>query len=147
MTWQFAAILVGALVLGIVLSLWQNRAYLNEINKMAKAHAGKDLKLVSGRSKGRLRGAVVVLLVDPNTRNIVAASSMVGSTIFSRLHSAPELCGDLATVADRATDKHMKKAAESAFEMLPAGLRPQPSQAASPKAGTRIRLPRPTTDI
>jgi hypothetical protein len=70
----------------------------------------------------------------------------VGSTIFTRLRPAPELRGPLATLAERATNKHIGKAAESALEMLPAGLRP----AARPTtdAGTpRIRLPKPTTSI
>ncbi len=147
MTWQFAAILISALVLGIVLSYWQNRVYLRHINEMARAHSGSDLKLVSGRSKGRLRGAVVVLVVDPTDRTIVAASSMVGSTIFSRFHPAPDLCGPMATVAERTTSKHLQKAAEDALQMLPAGLRPA-VQVAAPQAGrTRVRLPRPTTSI
>jgi DNA-binding transcriptional regulator of glucitol operon len=148
--WQFAALLLGALVLGIVLSLWQHRGYLAEVNAMAKANAGRDLRLVSGRGKGRLQGAVVVLLVDPRTMDIVEARAMVGATIFSRLKPAPELCGPLATVAERATNKHVKKAAESALEMLPAGLRPAPGPGASNTStapGTRIRLPRPKTSI
>ncbi|MGV8908826.1 MAG: transcriptional regulator GutM [Propionicimonas sp.] len=147
MVWQFAALLVGAMVLSIALSLWQHRIYLAEVNRLAKAHAGEDLRLVSGRSKGRLQGAVVVLLIDPNTRNIEAASAMVGATIFTRLRPAPELCGPMDTVADRATAKHTRKAALSALEMLPAGLRPAPQPAAADSERTRIRLPRPTTSI
>jgi len=50
-------------------------------------------------------------------------------------------------VADRATGKHTKKAAQSALEMLPAGLRPAPQAAATPAGRTPIRLPRPTTSI
>lgn len=147
MIWQFAALLLGAMVLSIGLSLWQHRVYIAEVNKMAKAHAGQDLKLVSGRSKGRLQGAVVVLLIDPNTRNIEAASAMLGATIFTRLRPAPELCGPMTTVATRATNKHTQKAAESALEMLPVGLRPAPRPAAAKAGRTRIRLPRPTTSI
>lgn len=147
MTWQFAAILLGALVLGVVLSQWQQRAYLGEVNKMAKAHAGQDLKLVSGRGKGRLRGAVVVFLIDPHTRTIVAASTMVGATIFSRLHPAPDLCGPLDTVTDRTTDKHTKQAAHNALDMLPAGLRPAPGLAVPNAGPAKIRLPRPKTSI
>jgi DNA-binding transcriptional regulator of glucitol operon len=147
MTWQFAAILLGALVLGIALSLWQHRRYIAEVNKLARANAGKDLRLVSGRSKGRLQGAVVVLLVDPTERTIVDASAMVGSTIFSRLRPAPELRGPMATVADRATNKHVRKAAGNALEMLPAGLRPAPRPVVTPDQAARTRLPRPTTSI
>ena len=147
MYWQFAALLLGAMVLSIGLSLWQHRIYLAEVNRLAKAHAGEDLRLVSGRSKGRLKGAVVVLLIDPNTRNIESASAMVGATIFTRLRPAPELCGPMDTVAERAGGKHMMKAAQSALEMLPAGLRPATLPTATPAAQARVRLPRPTTSI
>lgn len=147
MLWQFAALLLGALVLSIVLSLWQHRRYIADVNAMARAYAGQDLRLVSGRGKGRLQGAVVVLLLDPKTMEIAAASAMVGATIFSRLKPAPELCGPMATVADRATNKHVKKAAESALEMLPAGLRPASRPDTPQSTGTRTRLPRPEKSI
>jgi len=145
MMWEFAAILLAALVMSIVLSLWQHRRYIADVNAMARAHAGKDLRLVSGRSKGRLQGAVVVLLLDPKTMIVEEARSMVGSTIFTRLRPAPELRGPLATLAERATNQHVRKAAESAVEMLPAGLRPTSRVAATPAGSPRIRLPKPTT--
>ncbi len=143
--WEFAAILLAALVMSIVLSLWQHRRYIADVNAMAREHAGKDLRLVSGRSKGRLQGAVVVLLLDPKTMIVEEARSMVGSTIFTRLRPAPELRGPLASLADRATNQHVRKAAESALQMLPAGLRPTPRVAATPAGSPRIRLPKPTT--
>jgi len=147
MMWQFAAVLLAALVMSIVLSLWQHRRYIADVNTMARAHAGKDLRLVSGRSKGRLQGAVVVLLLDPKTMIVEDARAMLGSTIFTRLRPAPELRGPLASLAERATNKHMRKAAESALEMLPAGLRPAPDAPAKEAGTPRIRLPKPTTSI
>jgi glucitol operon activator protein len=147
MMWQFAAILLGALVLSIVLSLWQHRAYIAEVNTMAKAHAGEDLRLVSGRGKGRLRGAVVVLLIDPTTRTIVESRAMIGATVFSRLRPFPVLCGPMDSVAERATTEQVRKASLAALEMLPVGLRPKAAPAAPAPAGSRIRLPRPTTSI
>ncbi len=147
--WQFAAILLAALVIGIVSSLWQHRRYIAEVNKLAKAYAGRDLRLVSGRSKGRLQGAIVVLVLDPATMEVVDASAMVGATIFSRLKPAPELRGPVATLAERAANKHVQKAAASALQMLPPGLRPAvPASTPTTDApSARIRLPRPKTSI
>lgn len=153
MMWQFAALLLGALVLSMALSLWQHRAYLAEVNAIARAHAGQDLRLVSGRSQGRLKGVVVVFLIDPTTRNIVEARAMTGATIFSRLRSAPELCGPMDTMADRATTKQLKKAANSALEMLPAGPRATPHSTSSTTGRATdaatgritVRTPRHTT--
>ncbi len=140
MTWQFAALLIGALVASMMLSLWQHRRYTTQVNELARRHAGEDLKLVSGRGKGRLRGAVVVLLVNPRAGKVVEARKMVGSTVFSRLGPAPELVGSLARVASRATDKHVRLAVEAALQMLPAGSRPV---GVAPAARTRVPIPRP----
>lgn len=85
----FALFLVGALVANIGLSYWQSRAYTADINDLIRAHSGSALRLVSGRGKGWTRGAVVVLVVDPTTREVVQAKAMVGTTVFSRLHPAP----------------------------------------------------------
>jgi DNA-binding transcriptional regulator of glucitol operon len=142
MGWQFPAILIGAMVLSIVLSLWQHRKYINVVNQMARENAGRQLRLVSGRAKGRLRGAIVVLLVDPAAGEIVDARAMIGATIFARLHPAPELIGPVAGLAERVGDnKKVRKAAEAALGMLPqrAGV----PQAATPQTGRRaIRIPR-----
>ena len=140
MTWQFAAILIGALVASIVLSLWQHSAYLKAVNGMARANAGKQLKLVSGRATGRLRGSVAVLLVDPAAGQVVDAMAMTGSTIFARLKPAPTLVGELAGVSERAGEnKRLRSAVENALGMLPGA-----SGAPAPETngGGRIRIPR-----
>lgn len=121
MDWRFPAILLVALLLGIVLSLWQNRAYAAEINTLARAFAGnKGRRLVSGAGKGRLRGAVVVLVVDTAERQVLDARAMTGATIFSRLRPAPSLVGGLDDVIERATSKKMRLAIENALKLLPA---------------------------
>ncbi|MBI5027359.1 MAG: transcriptional regulator [Actinobacteria bacterium] len=102
MGWQFAAILIGARLASIALSLWQHSRYRKVVNEMARANAGRRLRLVSGRAKGRLRGAVAVLLVDPAAGEVVEARAMVGSTIFARLRPAPELAGPVSDVVARA---------------------------------------------
>ena len=57
MDWRFPAVLVLALVLSMVMSGVQMRAYMAQVNEIAKANAGKNLNLVSGRGKGAFRGA------------------------------------------------------------------------------------------
>lgn len=141
MTWQFAALLIGALVVSMLLSLWQHRRYTTEVNQLARQYAGQDLKLVSGRGKGRLKGAVVVLLVNPRAGKVVEARKMVGSTVFSRLGPAPELVGSLAGVAGRATDKYVRIAVEAALGMLPAAARPV--AAASHPGRPKVQIPKP----
>jgi DNA-binding transcriptional regulator of glucitol operon len=141
MGWEFALLLLGAMVASTALSLWQHRAYIKVVNEMARENAGRQLRLVSGRAKGRLKGAVVVLLVDPATEQIVQARTMVGATIFSRLRPAPELAGPIATVAERVGEhKHLQRAVESALGMLP-GAKPATSALQAPSRG-RIRIPR-----
>nr|WP_300144697.1 transcriptional regulator GutM [Propionicimonas sp.] len=141
MGWQFALLLLGAMVASIVLSLWQHRGYLKVVNEMARENAGRQLRLVSGRDKGRLSGALVVLLVDPATDQIVEAKAMTGATIFSRLRPAPQLTGPIATVAERTGEnKHLQRAVDSALGMLP-GAKPTTKTPQAPSAG-RIRIPR-----
>lgn len=118
MGWEFAALLIGALLLGIVMSGWQSRLYGAGLTALAKAHAGKQLRLVSGRSKGRLRGAVVALIVDPTGDAVVDARVMAGSTVFSRFKPAPELVGPIAEVDQRARDSRVREAVAQALSMV-----------------------------
>jgi len=119
MGWEFAALLVAALVANMSLGLWQNRAYLRDVNAMARDHAGPERRLISGRAKGRLRGVVVVLVVDTAAKQVVAAKTMTGATSFSRLKPAPHLVGSLDGVLERADSKQLADAITNAFLMLP----------------------------
>ncbi len=140
---SFVLLLVGALVLNTLLTLWQSKAYTNQINEIVRAHAGTGLRLVSGRGKGRIRGAVVVLLVNPQSREIVEARAMVGASVFSRLKPAPYLCGSLSGAQDRVEGKRLKQAVEAAVDMLPAIESRNPSQGV--RVGrTKVRVPAPS---
>lgn len=127
MDWRFPAVLVPALVLSMVMSGVQMRAYMAQVNEIAKANAGKNLNLVSGRGKGAFRGAIAVLLVDPTTLEVVEARALVGFSVFGRLKPAPELEGPLKTVYDRAEarHKHLGTAVRQAISMLPHKVRAQ----------------------
>lgn len=127
MDWRFPAVLVLALVLSMFMTVVQMRAYMRQVNEIAKANAGKNLNLVSGRGKGAFRGAIAVLLVDPTTLEVVEARALLGFSVFGRLKPAPELEGPLKTVYDRAEarHKHLGTAVRQAIGMLPHTVRAQ----------------------
>ncbi|PPG05594.1 hypothetical protein C5E06_01660 [Pseudoclavibacter sp. RFBI5] len=127
MDWRFPAVLVLALVLSMFMTVVQMRAYMSQVNEIAKANAGKNLNLVSGRGKGAFRGAIAVLLVDPTTLEVVEARALLGFSVFGRLKPAPDLEGPLTTVYDRAEarHKHLGTAVRQAISMLPHTVRAQ----------------------
>lgn len=118
MGWEFAAYLVAAMLLGLVLAYFQQRHYSGEIGRLALANNSPSKSLVSGRNKGRVRGAVVILVVDRTTRKIVAARTMTGATSFARFKDAPELLGSVQGVAERASSKKVAEAAAEAIAQL-----------------------------
>lgn len=142
MNWQFPALLVAAMVASIVLSMWQQRRYLRVVNAMAREYKGPDRRLVSGRGKGRLRGAVVVLVIDTVQRTVLAARVMSGSTVLAKLRPAPGLEGSLDTLRDRASDTFVVKAIDDALRQLPTGDQPAAPLDSTPKPA-RIRVGRP----
>lgn len=114
----FAILLIAAFVLSFGLSYWQHRAYSKSVREMAVEFDQPGLRLVSGRGKGFLRGAAVILVVDMRRRQIVAARRMVGSTVFARFRADNEMVGPLGTVTQRISDKHVDKAVEQAVGLL-----------------------------
>ena len=118
MGWQFAAILGGALVVSVLLGLWQQGRYATSVNAMVKNHHGTGRILVTGRGLGRLRGTIVMLIIDDAADQVVAASKLRGTTIFATAKDAPDLIGPVAHLADRATDKQTRKAVDMALTQL-----------------------------
>lgn len=118
MGWEFAAYLVVAMLLGVALAALQQRHYTGELRRIAELHDSPNKMLVSGRSKGRLRGAVVILVVDVPTRKIVEARMMMGATSFARFRDASELLGPVRGVGERARNSKVAEAAEQAIAQL-----------------------------
>jgi len=124
----FAIILISALILSVLLSLLQHNTYNRATQRMTRAFAGeKDYYLVSGRGKGRLRGALVLLVIDASQQRIVAAEAMVGSTIFARFRGRPGLIGPLSGAAGRADEKHLKDAVDYALQQYKVTRRAKPA--------------------
>ena len=101
--WRFPAILVGAMLLGLLLTWVQMRSYNAELNRALRAVRGEHLVLVSGRGRSLAGGAIVIAVVDTRARRIIRARALAGRSVFARFHDAPELVGDLTGAVDRAT--------------------------------------------
>ena len=113
----FALILLAAIILNIVFSIMQHKMYMRVTRDMQNEYAGRsDHFLVSGRGKGFLRGAVVLLVIDSSRNQVVAAKAMVGSTMFARFKPRPELLGVATSAPSRAANSHLLKAVEYAME-------------------------------
>lgn len=113
----FALLLFAALVLSGLLSWLQHRAYSAATRRMMEQfHGRRDAILVSGRGKGLLRGAVVILVVDARDKRVVAAEAMVGTSVLARFRERPELLGPISSAADRASEKRLAQAIQSALE-------------------------------
>lgn len=113
----FALILIVALLLSGALSLLQHFTYSRAAQRMTRAFAGeRDMFLVSGRGRGFLRGAVVLLVIDRRERRVVAAEAMVGGTVFARFRGRPQLIGPLEGVQDRAPRGKLRDAVQYALD-------------------------------
>jgi glucitol operon activator protein len=127
----FALILISVLLLGFALSFLQHRSYSRAAQRMTRAFAGeKDFFLVSGRGKGVLRGAVLLMVIDAKERRVIAAEAMIGITIFARFRGRPELIGPLDGVAARAKEPKLRDAVDYAlanFASLSRGRKSKPA--------------------
>jgi DNA-binding transcriptional regulator of glucitol operon len=125
MNTEFALLFGVALVLGAGGTLLQHRAYARAVNKLAEAYRGRAAKLVSGRHKGKLRGAVVLLVVDEATRQVLAAEKMTGMSVLARFRPAPELLGPVGTADQRAAKPQLALAVQDARQQFATLLRQQ----------------------
>ncbi len=115
MTWQAVLIIVGAFLLALVLGLFQHRAYQRTVNSVAAQEHRSGVLLVSGRAKGALRGAVVILVVDRARREVTRALVMEGASSLARFRECPALVGPVPGVTERATGKARRRAVEDAM--------------------------------
>ena len=115
MSWQAVVVLVGVFLLALVLAALQHRAYQRTINLVAAQEHRPGVVLVSGRAKGALRGAVVVLVVDRGRQEVVRALAMQGASVFARFRERSELHGPAGVVAERASTTALRRAVEDAM--------------------------------
>ncbi|MFV0452579.1 MAG: transcriptional regulator GutM [Propioniciclava sp.] len=147
--WRFPALLIGAMLLGIVLTYFQQQAYKKELNRALGQGKGDHLMLVSGRGRSWRGGAIAILIVDTLTQQITWASVMRGRTAFARFRERPELLGPVEGAPERAEKPIVAEALTMALAQVrtaptdnpPASeVRPRrPSGTARPSAKARPR--------
>lgn len=87
-------LLLVVFALSMAGSYLQHRYYLRVINKLAREFKDRRFVLASGRHKGRLRGAVAVVVVHREQPDEVErAVVMSGSTMFARFRDRPNIRG------------------------------------------------------
>ncbi len=130
--WRFPALLITAMLLAMVFTLLQQRAYTRELNRTLGRASGDHLMLVSGRGRSFRGGAIVIMIVDLAQRQIVEASVMSGLTVFARFRPEPRLTGPLEGVVDRINGTQIK----AAVQMATAQIRPQAEPTVVPACTT-----------
>ena len=73
--------------------LAQHKYYTRTVRRLAREHDEPGCMLVSGRGKGRVRGAIAVLVLDRQDEVIRAAAVMEGATVLARFKERPDWVG------------------------------------------------------
>jgi glucitol operon activator protein len=73
--------------------LAQHRYYTRTVVRLAREHDEPGCVLVSGRGKGRLRGAIAVLVLHKDDEVVRAAAVMEGATVLARFKERPDWVG------------------------------------------------------
>jgi glucitol operon activator protein len=116
MTWQFILILFCSFAVAAVLGWRQHRAYQAVVNRIAGEEHRAGVALVTGRFKGRLRGAVAVLVLDTAGQTVTRCLVMSGASVFARFRERPELTGPAGEISDAVTDTAARKAVTDALD-------------------------------
>src|SRR3954469_519908 len=90
---QFVLVLLLALSLTTASALAQHKYYARTVRRLASAHDEPGCVLVSGRAKGRWRGAIAVLVMDRRDLRIRGAAVMEGASVLARFKDRPDWVG------------------------------------------------------
>jgi DNA-binding transcriptional regulator of glucitol operon len=82
-----------AMSLTAVSALAQHKYYTRTVRRLARENNDPGSVLVSGRGKGRIRGAIAVLVLDKQTEVIRAAAVMEGASVLARFKQRPDWVG------------------------------------------------------
>lgn len=117
MSWQTLVFLLGGFVVAGLLSYRQHLGYQRAVNALATEENRSGVLLVSGRSKGWRRGAIVLLVIDRRRGQVLRARAMVGASVFARFRERPELAGPVEAAEGRAESTALGKAVHEALGM------------------------------
>jgi glucitol operon activator protein len=90
---QFVLVLLIALSLTTGSALLQHKYYARTVRRLASAHNEPGCAIVSGRAKGRRRGAIAVLVLGREDQRIRGAAVMQGASVFARFKNRPDWVG------------------------------------------------------
>src|ERR1044072_3154488 len=76
-----------------VSALAQHKYYTRTVRRLARENTDPGRVLVRGRGKGRIRGAIAVLVLDKQTEAIQAAAVMEGASVLARFTQRPDWVG------------------------------------------------------
>jgi glucitol operon activator protein len=91
-TWTYLLLFV-AMSLTAVSALAQHKYYTRTVRRLAREHNDPASVLVSGRGKGRVRGAIAVLVLDKQTEVIRSGAVMEGASVLARFKQRPDWVG------------------------------------------------------
>jgi glucitol operon activator protein len=115
----------------------QHRYYSRTTARLARNHDKPGCVLVSGRGKGRLRGAIVVLVLRKDDQVIRAAAVMEGATVLARFKDRPDWVGLSARDDLPACSPRVAKAVADARAHIPGRRRLPPATGAGLRGAPR----------
>src|SRR3954471_4758517 len=90
---QLVLVLLIGLSLTTGTALMQHKYYARTVRRLASAHDEPGCAIVSGRAKGRWRGAIAVLVLGRQDQRIRGAAVMQGASVFARVKNRPDWVG------------------------------------------------------
>jgi glucitol operon activator protein len=124
-TWTYLLLFL-AMSLTAASALAQHKYYTRTVRRLAREHDEPGCVLVSGRGKGRVRGAIAVLVLDKQTEVIRAAAVMEGATVLARFKQRPDWVGLCARDALPRCSPRLAKAVADARTHIPGRRRSAP---------------------
>ena len=91
-TWLYLLLFL-AMSLTAGSALTQHKYYTRTVRRLARENNDPGCVLVSGRGKGRVRGAIAVLVLDKQDEIIRAAAVMEGASVLARFKQRPDWVG------------------------------------------------------
>jgi glucitol operon activator protein len=91
-TWTYLLLFL-AMSLTAVSALAQHKYYTRTVRRLAREYDEPGCVLVSGRGKGRVRGAIAVLVLEKQSEVIRAAAVMEGASVLARFKERPDWVG------------------------------------------------------
>jgi glucitol operon activator protein len=137
-TWTYLLLFV-AMSLTAVSALAQHKYYTRTVRRLARENNDPGSVLVSGRGKGRVRGAIAVLVLDRQTEVVKAAATMEGASVLARFRPRPDWVGLSAREDLPRCSPRLAKAVADARTHIPGRRRPAPvpRSRAVPRSGSR----------